>query len=103
MSSPSENQFVEVMGLITHMYKQTAIAKVFFMCVCVFKICVKFIHTRSHFNIYIKSDLSFKMICILAPHLCVKFGRRRAEIFNYRFAERRILNVCGCHLQRVSL
>ncbi|KAK7126664.1 hypothetical protein R3I94_017995 [Phoxinus phoxinus] len=27
MSSESENQFVEVMGLITHMYKQTAVAK----------------------------------------------------------------------------
>ncbi|KAI2650516.1 DNA annealing helicase and endonuclease ZRANB3 [Labeo rohita] len=28
MSSESENQFVEVMSLITHMYKQTAVAKV---------------------------------------------------------------------------
>ncbi len=33
MSSESENQFVEVMSLITHMYKQTAVAKV--KCVCV--------------------------------------------------------------------
>ncbi len=32
MSSESENQFVEVMSLITHMYKQTAVAKV--KCVC---------------------------------------------------------------------
>lgn len=30
MSSQSENQFVEVMSLITHMYKQTAIAKVLY-------------------------------------------------------------------------
>ncbi|KTG34730.1 hypothetical protein cypCar_00018072, partial [Cyprinus carpio] len=30
MSSESENQFVEVMSLITHMYKQTAVAKILF-------------------------------------------------------------------------
>lgn len=43
MSSESENQFVEVMSLITHMYKQTAVAKVKSVC----KILKMFI---SHFS-----------------------------------------------------
>lgn len=34
----TEGDFVQVMGLITRMFKQTAIAKVFLKCLVIFKI-----------------------------------------------------------------